>query len=172
MARLSVASWIGNAAAVMCGSWGSISSRARDASCSRQTIYKHAKRVEQAVSDLQDGTPGHCALLEENEQLRRENAELWETLDSTIDFPEAKQQQFVATASAMGLSLTQILTLLAIILPATRCPSRATIGRWVESWCTRASQVLKVLDNACKKLVLVMCIDEIFFRRQPVLVGV
>ena len=50
--------------------------------------------------------------------------------------------------------------------------SRARIERWVQSWCTRAGQILKVLDGACKKLVVAMCIDELFFRRQPVLVGV
>jgi AcrR family transcriptional regulator len=173
MVKLSLASWIGNAASVLCGSWGSVSERARQAGCSRQTIYAHAARVESAVADHLDGpTYRRDKLLGENQQLRQENAELWEALDQMIDFPERKQQEFMATASGMGLSLTQILTLLAILLPAERCPSRAKIGRWLESWCQRAGQILQVLDSACKELVLVMCIDEIFFRRQPVLVGV
>jgi hypothetical protein len=111
-------------------------------------------------------------LLEENEQLRRENDELWEAFDQSIDFPEAKQQQFLAIASGMGLSLTQTLTLLAVILPASRRPSRATLGRWLQGWCLRAGELLRVLDRKCRELVLVLCIDEIFFGRRPVLVGV
>lgn len=172
MARLSVGTWIGNAAAVVCGSWGSVTGRAREAGCSRQTIYKHAARVESAVLDhLQDG-PSREELLQDNERLRRENAELWEALDQSVDFPQGKQQQFLATAAGMGLSLTQVLVLLAIILPTGQCPSRATLGRWLKSWCTRASTLLKVLDRACREWVLVLCIDEIFFGRRPVLVGV
>lgn len=172
MARLSVRTWIGNAAAVVCGSWGSIADRAREAGCSRQTIYKHAARVESAVVDhLHDG-PSREELLQENARLRGENAELWEALDQSIDFPESKQQKFLTTAAGMGLSLTQILALLAIILPASQCPSRATLGRWLESWSTRASAILKMLDAACRELILVLCIDEIFFGRRPVLVGV
>jgi hypothetical protein len=93
-------------------------------------------------------------------------------LDEAVDFPEAKRQQFVVTASAMGLSLTQILCLLSIIVPGAACPTRATLGRWLQSWSARAGEVLKVLDRFCKELVLTMCIDEIFFGRQPVLVGV
>jgi hypothetical protein len=172
MARLSVGSWIGNAAAVLCGSRGAVSRRAEAAGCSRQTVYEHATRVEAAVADHLSGGPSREELLDQCGRLRRENEQLWEALDQSIDFPQSKQQQFLATASGMGLSLTQILTLLAIILPAGQCPSRATLGRWLEACCRRASALLKVLDQACRQFILVLCIDEIFFRQRPVLVGV
>lgn len=172
MARLSVGSWIGNAAAVLCGSWGAVSQRAQQAGCSRQTVYEHAARVDSAVREHLQGGPSREELLKEREQLRRENAELWEALDQSIDFPVEKQQQFLVTAEGMGLSLAQVLVLLAILLPASRCPSRATLGRWLEAWCTRAGAILKVLDRACRELILVLCIDEIFLGRRPVLVGV
>lgn len=172
MARLSVASWIGNAAAVMCGRFGAVTERARQAGCSRQTVYEHAARVEQAVADVVDGKPTHQELLAENERLRLENAELWEALDSSISFPELKQQQFTATAAAMGLSLAQVLILIGIVLPASVCPSRATLGRWVATWAARAGEHLRVLDQACRKLIVCLCIDEIFLGRKPVLVGV
>ncbi len=42
----------------------------------------------------------------------------------------------------------------------------------MEAWCTRAGEVLRVLDRACRELVLTLCIDEIFLGRRPVLVGV
>jgi hypothetical protein len=72
----------------------------------------------------------------------------------------------------MGLSLSQIQILLALIVHANQRPSRSTLGRWLEVWCTRAGHVLRVLDGACRELVLTLCIDEIFLGRRPVLVGV
>lgn len=60
MAKLSVSAWIGNAAAVLCGSFGSVARRAREGGCSRQTIYKHAARVEQAVEDSAADPVGGC----------------------------------------------------------------------------------------------------------------
>jgi hypothetical protein len=172
VARLSVSSWIGNAAAVLCGGFGAVTNRARQAACSRQTVYDHAARVEQAVADLVDGKPTRQELLAESEHLRRENGELWEALAGSISFPVLKQQQFTVTAVAMGLSLSQALVLLGIVLPVSACPSRATIGRWVTTWAARASEHLKIIDRACQKLLVCLAIDEIFLGRKPVLVGV
>jgi hypothetical protein len=114
----------------------------------------------------------HHQLEEEHQRLRRENLQLWQALDEAVEFSEDKRQEFVVTASAMGLSLTQILCLLAIIIPGAECPARATLGRWVQIWSARAGKVLQVLDRFCKEAVVTMCIDEIFFGQQPVLVGV
>ena len=72
----------------------------------------------------------------------------------------------------MGLSLTQIQVLLTLILGLWEAPSRTTIGRWVQAAGEAAGRVLKHLDALCKKLVLVGCLDEIFFHGRPVLVGV
>jgi len=57
MATLSVATWIGNAAAVLSGRFGAISKRAKEADCSRQAMYKQAQRVEAAVACEQAGGP-------------------------------------------------------------------------------------------------------------------
>jgi hypothetical protein len=72
----------------------------------------------------------------------------------------------------LGLSLQQTLTLLAILVPTALVPSRATLGRWVRQDARRARRLLEVLDGACRALVVCLCLDEIFFRRQPVLMGV
>jgi hypothetical protein len=48
----------------------------------------------------------------------------------------------------MGLSLTQLVTLLAIILPRGAVPSRATVGRWVQQAGEQASRILSVLDRS------------------------
>jgi len=72
----------------------------------------------------------------------------------------------------MGLSISQVLVLLAILLPPSRLPSRASLGRWVNHQARRAGRLLAILDQACRPLVLCLCLDEIFFRRKPVLMAV
>jgi hypothetical protein len=172
MAKLSVLTWIGNTAAVLCGGHGAITAQAQQAGCSRQAAYEHAQRVQQAVTDLHAGGPSRDELLRDNERLRDENRQLWAALDQAIDFPETKQRQFAAVAAALGLSLTQTLVLLAIVLPAACCPSRATLGRWVQDAAARAGRLLQVLDSACGGLVGRLCLDEIFCHRKAVLIGV
>jgi hypothetical protein len=93
-------------------------------------------------------------------------------LQTTIDCPDARCLQFAVTAQAMGLSLAQVLTLLAVLLPAGRLPARAKRGRWVRQQAGHASKLLRVLDRACHAIVTCLCVDEIFFRRKPVLMGV
>src|SRR5262249_37339852 len=116
--------------------------------------------------------PGREQLLHACAQLREENRQLWAALEHTVDFPEAKQRQFTAVAAALGLSLQQTAALLAIVVPAACCPSRATLGRWVRHAAAQASRLLRVLDQACRGLVQALCLDEIFCHRKPVLVGV
>jgi hypothetical protein len=172
MAKLSVRTWIGNAAAVLCGCHGAISAQTQQAGCSRQAAYEHAQRVQQAVTALHAGGPSRDELLRDNQRLSAENRQLWAALENTVDFPEAKQRQFVAVAAALGLSLTPTLVLLAIVVPVACCPSRATLGRWVQDATTRARRVLQILDQACRGLVQTLCLDEIFCHRQPLLIGV
>jgi hypothetical protein len=172
MAKLSVLTWIGNAAAVLCGRHGAITAQTQQAGCSRQAAYEHAQRVQHAVTDCHAGGPSRDELRADNERLRDENRQLWAAFAHAVDFPEAKQRQFVAVAAALGLSLTPTLVLLAIVLPAACCPSRATLGRWVQDAATRASRLLQVLDAACRCLVSQLCLDEIFCHRKPVLIGV
>ena len=51
-------------------------------------------------------------------------------------------------------------------------PGRTTLHRWIKAAGIAAGRVLKHLDARCQALVLVGCLDEIFFHRRPVLVGV
>src|SRR3954451_15454227 len=94
------------------------------------------------------------------------------TASQSIDFPPSKQREFSGTAAAMGLSLNQVLVLLALVLGKHASPGRSTTHRWVKPAGQAASKVLKHLDARCKALVLVGCLDEIFFRRRVVLMGV
>jgi hypothetical protein len=172
MLKIPFVTWIANAAVGLTGFYGEVTRQAAVADCSRQTIYDHAHKVQAAVVDAYDGGPTRAALIAENQHLRHENARLWDWLAQTIEFPPGKRREFTVTAAAMGLSLNQILALLALILGKPACPGRSTLHRWTKCAGSAAGRVLKSLDARCKALVLVGCLDEIFFHGRPVLVGV
>jgi hypothetical protein len=172
MRTISFVRWIANAAARFTGLHGAVTEQAQQAGCSRQCIYDHARKVLAAVEAQHDGGPTRDELIRQNEALRREHAQLWDWLSQTIEFPPAKQMEFAVTALAMGLSLNQILALLSILLGARATPSRSTVHRWGQAAATAAGRVLRPLDRSCRALVLVGCLDEIFFHRRVVLVGV
>src|SRR5262249_25457167 len=117
MRRLSLLTRIGNAAAVLFGAHGAVTHQAQACGCSRQTAYDHTRQVQDAVADAALPGPGRAALLEENRRLREENRQLWEWLDQSCACPAAKRRQFAVQAAALGLSLPQTRTLLAVLLP-------------------------------------------------------
>jgi hypothetical protein len=172
MLKIPLVTWIANAAVGLSGLYGDVTRQARLADCSRQTIYDHAHKVQAAVVDAHDGGPTRAALIAENQRLAQENAQLWRWLEETIEFPVIKQHEFAAIATAMGLSLNQVFTLLGLILGRQACPGRSTLHRWIKLAGMAAGRVLKILDARCRALVLVGCLDEIFFHGRPVLVGV
>jgi hypothetical protein len=164
--------WIANAAARWTGSHGAVTTTAEQNGCSRQCAYDHSQKVLAAIEAEHGGGPPREQLIQENAVLRRENAQLWDGLFQSIEFPPAKQQEFAVTATAMGLSLNQIRVLLTIVLGTAACPGRSTLHRGIQAAARAAGTVLKRLDQAAKTLVVIGCLDEIFFHRRPVLVGV
>ena len=89
MLKLPFITWIANAAASLTGAYGDVTRQAEVADCSRQTIYDHAQKVQDAVEDAHDGGPTRAQLIEQNQQLRHEDAQLWDWLAATIEFPRA-----------------------------------------------------------------------------------
>src|SRR5512135_1720943 len=172
MLKIPLVVWIANAAVRWTGAYGDITHQAQQADCSRQTVYDHAQKVHAAVEAEYVGGPTRADLIQENHRLRHEHAQLWDWLRHTIEFPPCKQQEFSVTAMAMGLSLNQTLVLLALIMGTRARPGRSTIQRWIKAAGQTAGKVLRRFDRACHALVLVGCLDEIFFHRRPVLVGV
>ena len=143
----------------------------------RETYREAGKVKNRTLANLSQWKPEKIAalraeLLADNQRLREENRQLWDWLDQSFACPKAKRRQFAVQASALGLSLQQTRALLAILLPAALVPGRTTLGRWVGQEARRARRLLQVLDEACRTLVVCLCLDEIFFRRQPVLMGV
>src|SRR4051812_6892919 len=172
MLTIPFATWIANAAAGLTGISGAVTRQAAVADWSRQTISDHAQKVPAALEDAHDGGPTRATLIEQNQQLRHENARLRDWRAEAIEFPRSQQREFSVTAVAMGLSLNQVLVLLTLVLGKQARPGRSTVHRWIQAAALAAGRVLKVLDAQCKSLVLVGCLDEIFFHGRPVLVGV
>ena len=172
MLTCAVEAWIGNAAAVLSGTWGEVTQRAKHSGDSRTSLYHHAHRVVQAVLNEQASGVSSAGLRAAHERVRSENAALWHAWAEVEELSEAKQREFAAAGSAMGLSLTQIVTLLAIVLPRLRVPSRSRVGRWVQHASVQASRMLRVRDRACQRWVFTLCLDEIFFHREPIVMAV
>ena len=120
----------------------------------------------------QAGGVSYEGLRADNERLRSENAALWHAWSAVEELREVKQRECAAAGSAMGLSLTQVVTLLAIVLPRLTVPSRSRVGRWVQHASAQASRLLSVLDRACQQWVFTLCRDEIFFHHEPIFMAV
>jgi hypothetical protein len=78
-------------------------------------VYDHAAKVEQAVTDAAGGGASRADFREQVRQQRLQIAELQRRLSEAIEFPEAQQQRFAATATAMGLSYSQTRELLEVV---------------------------------------------------------
>lgn len=108
----------------------------------------------------------------ENEQRKAENAARWQAWSETEALRESTQRELASAGAAMGLRLTQMVILWAIVLPSRLVPSRSTVGRWVPHSAQPSRGLLEVLDRACQRWVLVWCLEEIFLHREPSLMAV
>ena len=166
-----VATWIGKAAAVLSDPWGAVTRRAQHRGESRTTVYTPAPRVVQAVTSAQAGGLSDAALWHAHERLKAENAALWQAWSDAEALRETEQRACAGSGWAMGLSLSPIGTLCAIVLPLGAVPRRARVGRGVPEAAAPASRLLVVLDLACQARVRVLGLDAIFLPRAPVLLA-
>jgi hypothetical protein len=128
--------------------------------CSRQTVYQHARKVEQRLST----EPAAAAELRaENQRLREAIAALKHDAHDSVRCDKAVQRRLATTAFAMGMSLRQVEELLGVLLPAAEVPDHSTLGHWVGVEAERAGAVLAALDPACAGRVQTLALDEIFF---------
>jgi len=160
MLKLSIPSWVRNAAAALCDRHGAVTKRAEQAGCSRQTVYDHARQLVERLAQRDR----ECqALQAEVQRLKMERDELQQRLQQAVVVGAEELERFAVVSQAMGVSLRQAEELLGTVLPAERVPDHATLGRWTESAGRRAGAVLAVLDPLCAPAVRTLCVDEIFF---------
>jgi hypothetical protein len=146
LSTLSIRDVVRNAAAVFSGAYGAVTGRARQAGCSRQAIYEHARQLEQRLQTPAPRTPP---------------AELpIPTPAPSLDDPT--RRRLAVTAFAMGISTRQIEELLGVLL-ADEAPDHSTIARRVADAAEKAKPVLETLDAASIPEVRTLAVDEIFF---------
>lgn len=160
MSKLSIRSWIRNAASVLCGRHGAVSEQAEAEGCSRQTVYDHAAKVEERLAERDRELADRRA---EIAQFKTERDELQKRLEQSTVIDKEALQRFAIVGVAMGISLRQCEELLGTLLPEERIPDHATLGRWTKAAGQQAGKVLAVLDPLCGQAVETLCVDEIFF---------
>jgi hypothetical protein len=162
MAKLPLRTWIRNAAAVFSGQHGAVTRQAERSECSRETLYQHARKLEQRLA-TDPAAEAAAELRAENRRLQQRIAELERAAEGAVRCDQAEQRQLATTAFAMGLSLRQIEDLLGILLPAAEVPDHSTLGQWVGAEARRAGAILAALDPACALRARTLALDEVFF---------
>jgi hypothetical protein len=152
---------IASAFAVLCGQYGDVTKMAQDREQSRQSLYREAEQVADAV----DGATAQARIDELQRQLAEQRAEvqaLQERLKHAVEITPDKQNEFATVAQAEGVSLSVARRLWRVMEGSHSTPSVATLGRATLEAGTRANGLLKVLDEAARPKVNQGTADEIF----------
>jgi hypothetical protein len=152
---------VASAFAVLCGRYGDVTAMARNREQSRQSLYREAEQVADAV----DGTAAQARIDELQQQLARRQAEvqaLKERLSHAIEITPDKQDEFATVAQAEGVSLSVARRLLRVVEGSRSTPSVPTMGRATLEAGVRAGGLLEVLDEAARPELKQATADEIF----------
>jgi len=157
---------IATAFAVLCGQYGDVTQMAKDREQSRQSLYREAEQVANAV----DGAAAQARIDELQRQLAERQAEvqtLQERLKHAVEITPDTQNEFAAVAQAEGVSLSVARRLLRVVKGSESTPSVPTLGRATREAGERAGGLLKVLDEAARPKVKQVAADEIFLVQDP-----
>src|SRR5512135_2583375 len=105
---------VAGAFAVRCGQYGDVTQMARDREQSRQSLYREAEQVADAV----DGAAAQARIDELQQQLAQRQAEvqaLQDRLKRAVEITPDKQDEFAAVAQAEGVSLSAARRLLRVV---------------------------------------------------------
>ena len=122
---------IASAFVVLCGRYGDVTKMAHDREQSRQSLYREASQVANAV----DGTAVQSRIDELQRQLAGQQAQiqdLQERLEHAIEITRDKQDEFASVAQAEGVSLSVARRLLQVVAGSVTTPSVPTLGRATE----------------------------------------
>ena len=152
---------IASAFAVLRGQYGDITRMAKDREQSRQSLYREAEKVVDAV----DGAATEARIDDLRRQLadrEDENRALRGRLERAVEISRDKQEEFAAVAQAEGVSLGVARRLLRVVAGSKPVPSVATLGRATLEAGQHAGALLQVLDEAARPRVEQAAADEIF----------
>jgi hypothetical protein len=157
---------IASAFAVLCGQYGDVTRMAQDREQSRQSLYREADGVVEAV----DGAVARAQIEELQRQLGGRQAEvnaLQERLRHAVEITPDKQHEFATVAQAEGVSLSVARRLLQALTGSGRSRAVATLGRATLEAGKKAGPLLKVLDEAARPQVKQGAAAEIFLAANP-----
>ena len=157
---------IASAFAVLCGQYGDVTEMAQDREQSRQSLYREAQQVTEAV----DGAVARAQVEDLQRQLAERQAEvkaLETRLKHAIEITPDKQHEFATVAQAEGVSLSVARRLLQVMMGPRRTRGVATLGRATLEAGKHAGPLLEVLDKAVRLEVKQGTADEIFLAAYP-----
>jgi hypothetical protein len=152
---------IASAFAVLCGQYGDVSQMAQDREQSRQSLYREAGRVVDAL----DGAAAHARVDQLQRQLAEQRAHvqaLQERLKHAVEITSDKQDEFATVARAEGVSPSVARRLLRVVAGAVTAPSVPTLGRATPEAGVRAGSLLAILGEEARPKVERATADEIF----------
>jgi hypothetical protein len=155
-----------SAFAVLCGQYGDVTRLARDREQSRQSLYREAETVVEAV----DGAAVRAQIDELQRQLLEHKSEvevLQERLEHAVEVTADKRHEFAAVAQAEGVSLSVARRLLRVMTGPGPKQGVATLGRVTLEAGKKAGPLLAVLDEAAQPEVKQGTADEIFLAANP-----
>ena len=151
---------IASAFAVFCGRYGDVTRLANDRDQSRQSLYREADHVVDAL----DGTATQSRIDELQRQLTEQQAEnqaLHERLKHAVEITPDTQNEFATVAQAEGVSLSVARRLLRVVAGSTTIPSVPTLGRATLAAGVQAGSLLVVFDEKALPKVEQATADEI-----------
>src|SRR4051794_22583459 len=98
MFKLPIRTWVCNAAAAFSGRHGAVTQQAEQAGCSRETVYKHAQKIERRLAGSHADATELAELREENRRLRQEIAAPERQARERVRSDRPKQRRLATTA--------------------------------------------------------------------------
>ena len=157
---------IASAFAVLCGRYGDVTQMANDREQSRQSLYREAAQVVDAV----EGAAAQARIDDLQRQLAQQQAQvqaLQERLKHAVEITPDKQDEFATVAQAEGVSLSVARRLLRVVEGSKATPSVPALGRVTRAAGERAGRLLEVLDEVARPQVEQATADEIFLAANP-----
>jgi hypothetical protein len=157
---------IASAFAVFCGQYGDVTEMAKGREQSRQSLYREAEQVANAVN----GAAAQARIDGQQLQIVAQQAAiqaLQERLKHAVEITPDKQHEFATVAQAEGVSLSVARRLLRVMMGPRHSRGVATLGRATLEAGKHAGPLLEVLDEAARLKVKQGTADEIFLAPNP-----
>jgi hypothetical protein len=152
---------IASAFTILFGQYGDITRMAREREQSRQTLYREAEQVVEAV----EGAAAQARIDDLQRQLAEQHDQvqaLQQRLKHAVEITPEKQHEFASVAQAEGVSLSVARRLLRVVEGSKATPSVPALGRVTREAGERAGRLLEVLDEVARPQVEQATADEIF----------